>query len=197
MDNETIKFYNKNAAKYSAWRIEEGEDKAQTTFLKYVGPTGHILDLGCGTGEKALWFRKNGLTITAVDASKEMLSHLQKVKGISSLQMDITKLSLNKKFDGIWASFSVQHLEKTDQDSLIHKVPNLLKEGGIFYLGIHEGNQSYRDQLGRLYVPRIENDLAGIFYALKLSIIKIFKERSSSFDGKQINVMHIFSQFSN
>ena len=81
MDNETIKFYNKNAAKYSAWRIEEGEDKAQTTFLKYVGPTGHILDLGCGTGEKALWFRKNGLTITAIDASKEMLKFLQKVNG--------------------------------------------------------------------------------------------------------------------
>ncbi len=196
MDNETIKFYNKNADQYSAWRFKEGEDKAQTTFLKHLGCCGHILDLGCGTGEKALWFRKNGLTITAVDASKEMLKYLQNVNGISSLQMDIADLHLNEKFDGIWASFSLQHLRKTDQNIIIKDIPTLLKKGGIFYLGIHEGNQSYRDELGRLYVPRTESDLEYAFSTHKLSIIEIFKEKTSSFDGKPINVMHIFSEFS-
>ena len=196
MDNETIKFYNRNANQYSAWRFKEGEDKAQTTFLEHLGCTGHILDLGCGTGEKALWFRKNGLTITAIDASKEMLKHLQKVNGISSFQMDITDLDLDEKFDGIWASFSLQHLKKTDQDILIKDIPTLLKKGGIFYLGIHEGNQSYRDELGRLYVPRTESDLEYVLSTHKLSIIEIFKEKTSSFDGKPINVMHIFSKFS-
>jgi len=121
---------------------------------------------------------------------------LQKVDGISSFQMDITDLDLDEKFDGIWASFSLQHLKKTDQDILIKNIPTLLKKGGIFYLGIHEGNQSYRDELGRLYVPRTNSDLEYVFYTHKLSIIEIFKEKTTSFDGKPINVMHVFSQFS-
>ena len=196
MDSKTIKFYNENADQYSAWRFKEGKDKTQATFLEHLGYTGHILDLGCGTGEKALWFRKNGLTITAIDASKEMLKYLQKVNGISSFQMDITDLDLDEKFDGIWASFSLQHLKKTDQDILIKDIPTLLKKAGIFYLGIHEGNQSYRDELGRLYVPRTESDLEYVLSTHKLSIIEIFKEKTSSFDGKPINVMHIFSQLS-
>src|SRR4051812_46223176 len=31
-----------------------------------------VLELNCGTGEDALWFSKNGFTITATDISEEM-----------------------------------------------------------------------------------------------------------------------------
>ena len=78
MDDKTINFYNKNAEKYSKWRSNETEDQAQKIFLKYTKPDGHVLDLGCGTGEKTLWFRNNGLAVTAIDASAKMLKFLKK-----------------------------------------------------------------------------------------------------------------------
>ena len=192
MDDKTINFYNKNAENYSKWRSNETEDQAQKIFLKYTKPDGHILDLGCGTGEKTLWFRNNGLAVTAIDASAKMLKFLKNVEGVFCSQLDITELGSQEKFDGIWASFSVQHLEVHEQNKLFGKIPNILKEGGIFYLGIHEGYRSYRDQLGRLYVPRTEKDLRAICRSHNLVIFEFFREESSSFDGHPIEVMHMF-----
>ena len=36
-------------------------------------PGGHLLDLGCGTGEDALWWARRGHRVTAMDASAAML----------------------------------------------------------------------------------------------------------------------------
>ncbi len=194
MDNKTIKFYDYNAEKYSKWRSDQGADQAQKVFLQNTKSAGYILDLGCGTGEKSLWFRNNGLAVKAVDASGEMLKFLKNAQGIFCSQMDIAKLEPAEKFDGIWASFSLQHLKKNEQNKLLKKIPRILNKGGTFYLGIHEGKQSYRDQLGRLYVPRSEKDLRAIFSSNELSIFEFFKEKSSSFDGKPIEVMHFFAR---
>ncbi|MDX1383109.1 MAG: class I SAM-dependent methyltransferase [Thermoanaerobaculia bacterium] len=39
-------------------------------------PTGsHVLELGCGTGEDAIWLAQRGLRVTATDASAAMLEH--------------------------------------------------------------------------------------------------------------------------
>ena len=194
MDNKTINFYNHNADKYSKWRSDQSADEAQTIFLQNTKSAGHVLDLGCGTGEKTLWFKQKGLMVTAVDASGEMLKYLTNINGVSCSQMDITELDFEEKFDSIWASFSVQHLEINEQDQLFAKIPNNLKNGGVFYLGMHEGTQSYRDQLGRLYVPRSENDLRNNCASNNLSIFDFFREQSTSFDGKPIKVMHLFAR---
>ncbi len=197
MDNKTIDFYNHNAEKYFKWRSGQGADRAQQVFLQSMIRSGHILDLGCGTGEKSLWFKENGLRVTAIDASPEMLKYLTNIEELSCRQMDIRELKFEEKFDGIWASFSVQHLTLNEQNLLFAKIPRNLKVGGVFYLGIHEGNQSYRDQLGRLYVPRMENDLRDHYLSCNLSIFEFFREHSTSFDGKPIEVMHLFAKLKN
>jgi ubiquinone/menaquinone biosynthesis C-methylase UbiE len=42
----------------------------------FVKPGMHALDLGCGTGEDALWLARTGCRVTAADGSPEMLDHL-------------------------------------------------------------------------------------------------------------------------
>ena len=61
MDKKTIEFYNKNAHRYAEWRSKESTDLSQRIFLNEVKLNGKIIDLGCGTGEKAIWFNKKGL----------------------------------------------------------------------------------------------------------------------------------------
>src|SRR5215471_16348866 len=39
----------------------------------YVRPGMKVLDLGCGTGDDALWFARRGCRVTAVDKSRAML----------------------------------------------------------------------------------------------------------------------------
>ena len=171
MDKKTIEFYNNNAHKYAEWRSAEGIDITQKIFLNEIRSGGKMIDLGCGTGEKTIWFHKQGLKVDAVDASPKMLEKFDNLKDININQTDLSKIIFSKKYDGAWASFSIQHLKKSLQDLLFEKISNALKKNGILYVGIHEGHKFYRDDLQRLYVPRSENGLRKV---LKKNDFKIF-----------------------
>ena len=106
----------------------------------------------------------------------------------------MSKIIFLRKYDGVWASFSIQHLERKIQDRLFKKISKTLNKNGIFYIGIHEGNKSYRDNLNRLYEPRSETELKKILKKNKLQIFNLFKEKNFSFDNKPIKIMHIFSK---
>ena len=112
MDHKTIEFYNKNASEYAKWRSTEKIDLAQKIFCNELAPCGQIIDLGCGTGEKSIWFSQKGFKVDAVDASLKMLEIFESHKAINIQQKDLNEIVFSKKYDGIWASFSIQHLEK-------------------------------------------------------------------------------------
>ncbi len=195
MDKKTIAFYENNAQKYAKWRSKEGRDLPEKIFLNEVKTSGEIIDLGCGTGEKTVRFYNKGLKVTAVDASSEMLKKIIKINGINIQLIDLSNISFLKKYDGVWASFSIQHLYKSKQDLLFEKVSRAMNKNGVFYVGIHEGHKIYRDNLQRLYVPRSEKDLRKVFKKNNFRIFNFFKEKNFSFDNNQINVMHIFAKF--
>ncbi len=57
----------------------------------------HVLELGCGTGEDAVWLAQRGMRVTATDASEEMLD-IAKAKVESAglgAQVDFQQLDLN------------------------------------------------------------------------------------------------------
>ena len=91
--------------------------------------------------------------------------------------MDLNEIVFSKKYDGIWASFSIQHLEKKNQDLLFGKISKALNKKGIFYIGIHEGHKDYRDNLNRLYVPRTENGLRKVLKSFNLRILIYLEKR--------------------
>ena len=47
-----------------------------------------ILDIGCGTGEHALYFEKFGMKVTCIDFSNEMVK-LCKERGLNAVIMDM------------------------------------------------------------------------------------------------------------
>ncbi len=194
MDHKTIEFYNKNASEYAKWRSTEKIDLAQKIFCNELPSSGQIIDLGCGTGEKSIWFSQKGFKVDAVDASFRMLEIFESYKSVKIQQMDLNEIVFSKKYDGIWASFSIQHLEKKNQDLLFCKISKALNKKGIFYIGIHEGHKAYRDNLSRLYVPRTESELRKVLKNLNLRIFNLFREENFSFDNKPITIMHIFAK---
>ena len=194
MDHKTIEFYNKNASEYAKWRSTEKIDLAQKIFCNELPSSGQIIDLGCGTGEKSIWFSQKGFKVDAVDASFKMLEIFESYKSVKIQQMDLNEIVFSKKYDGIWASFSIQHLEKKNQDLLFCKISKALNKRGIFYIGIHEGHKAYRDNLSRLYVPRTESELRKVLKNLNLRIFNIYREENFSFDNKPITIMHIYAK---
>ncbi len=78
-------------------------------------PGMHILELGCGTGEDAVWNAKRGLTVTATDASPAMLEETR-CKAISAGVADRVHIqpfdfskpetwNLNGQFDGMYSNY--------------------------------------------------------------------------------------------
>ena len=65
-----------------------------------------VLELGCGTGNDAIWFAKKGFNVTAVDISeKEINLAKEKSKGIYNINYivdDMHSFSTEEKFDIIY-----------------------------------------------------------------------------------------------
>ena len=190
-DKQTIEFYNTNAQKYSSYSYEHEKGELYQKFLNYLPEKGSILDAGCGAGWDTKFFLKNGYTVTALDASVKLLDVIETHKNLEKIESDFLNFKSKKIFDGIWASFSLQHLPKSDFKPALKLLKNFLSETGFFYIGIHEGNKEIRDTLGRYYSYYGESEISGIIQSLNLKIFSLDKLESKSFDGKKINTMHL------
>ena len=72
----------------------------------------HILELGCGTGEDALWLAEQGIHVTATDASVEMLqitqAKLSNQPHVQVKRLDFQQLPSNDfdaQYDGVLSDF--------------------------------------------------------------------------------------------
>jgi ubiquinone/menaquinone biosynthesis C-methylase UbiE len=111
-------------------------------LLKYIesNRNSRILDLGCGTGEDAIFLGKKGYNVSAIDISPKMIQ-IAKLKAkreelqdkISFKIMPIEKIGelAPKKFDVIYSSFGplncIINLPK-----VVEIIGNLLSESGFF-----------------------------------------------------------------
>ena len=193
-DKQTIEFYNTNAQKYSSYSYEHEKGELYQKFLNYIPEKGSILDAGCGAGWDTKFFLKNGYTVTALDASVKLLEVIETHKNLEKIESDFLNFKSKNIFDGIWASFSLQHLPKSDFKPALKLLKNSLSETGFFYIGIHEGNKEIRDTLGRYYSYYGESEISGIIQSLNLKIMSLDKLESKSFDGEKINTMHLLIQ---
>lgn len=114
----TLDVYEHHAAAFDKQRnkalFEQGWLDA---FLGHVPKTGHILDVGCGSGDPiASYLSDQGRKITGVDAAAAMVALARKKdpKGDWRL-MDMRVLDLGFTFDGVIAWNSFFHLTRPDQ----------------------------------------------------------------------------------
>ena len=108
---------------------------------------GEVLELACGTARILIPIVKEGIKITGLDISKEMLSIARKkierldkrVKGnIEITQGDMRKFELERKFSMIYIAFrSFQSLlTKPDQGACLECVNRHLEDNGLFILDL-------------------------------------------------------------
>ncbi len=82
---------------------------------RHFRPGQHILELGCGTGEDAVWLARRGITVTATDASAAMLAVAERkaaraaVAGrVVTRQLALEALAeadFERVFDGVLSNF--------------------------------------------------------------------------------------------
>lgn len=111
-DSRTIDFYNKNAVQYFNDTFDADMSKYRNKFMKLLPVGGSVLDFGCGSGRDAIFFKKKGFSIDAVDGSKELCAIARETTGIPVKTMLFQDLNALEKYDGIWACSSILHLTK-------------------------------------------------------------------------------------
>lgn len=94
-----------------------GESGWISRFASAAGPGGHVLDLGCGSGEPVgRDLMAAGLRVTGVDASPALIALCAgRFPEQEWLVADMRELALSRQFQGLLAWHSLFHLTPDDQ----------------------------------------------------------------------------------
>lgn len=137
--NETLEYYEKNAAAFAADTDDVSLAEIQDKFLELLPPGGKILDFGCGSGRDTKYFLGRGYSVDAADGSEEMCRYAEKHAGIPVRKMLFAELSAVDVYDGIWACSSILHVPFPELPDVFGKMIQALKENGIIYTSFKYG----------------------------------------------------------
>ncbi len=147
--NKTIAYYNNHAQAFYDRTIHADLANNHQLFLKYLPEKAHILDAGCGVGRDAKYFLNHGYTVTAFDASEEMVKLATQETKLPVLLSTFEAMDFQEVFDGVWAEASLLHIPYHETRNVYQKIYQALKPGGVFHA-------SYK--CGTDYMPTEERD---------------------------------------
>ncbi len=141
----TIATYRTHAAAWDEQRSRELVEKEHLDrFIAELPPSPSVLDVGCGTAEPiAAYLISCGISVTGVDASPEMLDFSRRrFPAHEWIEMDMRKLALPRKFDGILAWDSFFHLSQVEQRAVLTLFFAHLNPGGVLLATVgHEAGE--------------------------------------------------------
>ena len=126
---------------------------AQIDYLKqFIGPEHYFLDLGCGTlrgGVPIIRFLQEG-HYYGVEARAEVVEMAREELANERLghknprlihASDLSKITIGRKFDFIWAHSVLIHMTDEILEGCLHGVSAHLDESGQFYCNVNLGDQ--------------------------------------------------------
>ncbi|EAW26072.1 tellurite resistance protein-related protein [Alteromonadales bacterium TW-7] len=172
MPSTTLTYYNNNAQIFSDSTLNVDMSALYAEFLPHVKQHGHILDAGCGSARDAAYFKNQGFTVSAFDASPALAklasNYLQQPVEIKTFQ----ELECVNKYDGIWCCASLLHVPKAELPQVFLKLQKALKPDGVLYVSFKYGTQE-RVHNGREFTDLNESALTALINShTKLKIIK-------------------------
>ena len=181
MKNSKSDFSNLFNQKYKGNRDSFGLDPLPVVkeSLKYIS-SGDVLDLGVGNGRNTLYLLSKSFNVTGVDSSEEGIKILKNKVGenpnLEIILTDVMKFEPTKKYDFILAMGLLHFLTEEQGLSLISKIQNWTKNGGINVIGA-KMNQNIANNLPHIFK---HNELKG-YYEKENWFIKFYEEKGASF----------------
>lgn len=99
----------------------------------FFQPGDCVLDLGCGTGEDALYLESRGVDVYAIDASAAMVK-IARQRGVNAHRLTLEAIgTLHRTFDGVLCNFGVLNCIEDFQSFGLH-LSQLVRPGGFVAL---------------------------------------------------------------
>jgi ubiquinone/menaquinone biosynthesis C-methylase UbiE len=113
------------------------EDEAWELLNRLLGgPTGSLLDVGCGTGGHAAALAERGWDVTGLDVSQDMLRRAED-RGVRTVHADAASLPFgDASFDAAISVFTNTDLD--DLGAVVREIVRVLRPGApLVYLAVH------------------------------------------------------------
>lgn len=148
--------YEKNARLRDRIEIVPWKVREMDKYLSYLENEhrGELLDIGCGAGQYAKYFKNKGLDVTCIDISSEMIRACEE-KGLEARVMDFYSLDFaGKQFEAAWAMNSLLHIPKCSINKVLENIYGVLKTDGLLYVGVYGGRNSEGIWEEDTYMPK-------------------------------------------
>lgn len=149
MSDDMVKYYNDRAKEYEeiyAWRdpFRQEEQDLMGEELKKTFQGKRVLDIGCGTGYWDERISETAERILGIDINEAVLDIARNKEykcPVEFCVMDAYNMELDKKYDGILASFMLSHVLKKDIDSWIDHIHDQLEPGASVFIADNTFNE--------------------------------------------------------
>lgn len=139
----TIATYEQIAADYyERWRDRSAISHHLDRFVDMIRAYGltdlPVVDVGCGPGFDAAYFRRSGLRSLGIDLSLAMMCAGRPEFGGPYVQGDMRHLPLASA-GGLWVSASMLHVPRDEALAVLRGFAGVLAPGGLLYLSLKAG----------------------------------------------------------
>jgi SAM-dependent methyltransferase len=136
--------YNEEKARWRDQRVKEDWKIAERQHFLTLLKQEHsqtLLEVGAGTGVDSLFFQSSGLRVICTDLAPAMVRCCRE-KGLEAYTMDFLHLDFPPaSFDALYALNCLLHVPTGDLPAVLHRLRDLLRPGGLFFLGVYGGSE--------------------------------------------------------
>ena len=114
-------------------------------FAEGVKDRGIVADIGCGPGQIARYLSEQGVQVSGIDLSSEMVRVArERNEGIEFRIGDMTSLDIaDGSLAGIVAFYSIIHLDGNDLFRALREFRRALATDGVLFLAFHVGDETH------------------------------------------------------
>lgn len=152
--NETLRYYNQNAAAFALNTTSVDFHETQDLFLSLLPQGAEILDFGCGAGRDTKYFLSKGFRVTAVDGSAELCRMAAEFTGAEVRQLLFQELEDVDRYDAVWACSSILHVKKAELGDIVRRISCAVHPGGVIYTSFKYG--TFEGMRGERYFTDFE-----------------------------------------
>ncbi|MCB5233692.1 MAG: class I SAM-dependent methyltransferase [Candidatus Cloacimonetes bacterium] len=154
-----MNYYNRHAQQYFDKTVHADMKELYDMVLPSLPKLARILDLGCGSGRDAAFFKDLGYEVFAIEPSQGLACLAMENFGIEVWPYKMQEIKFESEFDLIWACASLIHLKFEEMPDMWQRLKRSLKPEGRIFASFKKGDfEGLRE--GRWYcdytLPKLE-----------------------------------------
>ncbi|WP_419905045.1 class I SAM-dependent methyltransferase [Kiloniella sp.] len=182
--SSTLDFYARNAEEFAAKSYADSFFAHRELFSSKLAAGSRVLELGSGSGEDALALLAQGFDVTAVDGSAELAAIAARRIKREVLVIKFEDLAFVEEFDGVWAAASLLHVPFDQLGSVVQRVAQSLRPGGVLVASFKESEVDWTDCFGRYFCAMTKASLADLIKTNGFELETIDAVPGKGSDGK-------------